>query len=266
MTSAPRVTLVGAGPGDPDLLTLRAARAIASADVLLVDDLVDRRVLALARTTARVIEVGKRGGCASTPQDFIERLMVHEARAGQRVVRVKGGDPFVFGRGAEERDALLAEGVAVDVVPGITSGTAAPGVVGIPVTDRRYAAGVIFVTGHAKDDGAEPDWRALAATGLTLVIYMGIGRCAAIAQSLIAGGLSPDTPAAAIQHAHTPRQRALRSHLARLADDLHSRGIGSPAILVIGDVVKAARALDDTGAAHSPHTNDAPPLRHATHR
>ena len=137
-----RVLLVGAGPGDPELLTLKAARAIAAADVILVDDLVDRATLAHARADARVIDVGKRGGCQSTPQEFIERLLVREAQAGRVVVRLKGGDPFVFGRGGEERDALLAHGIEVEIIPGITSGMAAAAAIAVPLTDRRHARSV----------------------------------------------------------------------------------------------------------------------------
>jgi uroporphyrin-III C-methyltransferase len=240
---AGRVALVGAGPGDPDLLTLRAVRAIADADVILVDDLVDRRVLEHAAPGARVIDVGKRGGCRSTPQSFIERLLLREARAGRRVVRLKGGDPFVFGRGGEERDALLAAGIEVEVVPGITAGIAAPAAIGVPVTDRRHAAGVIFVTGHARRDGDDPDWARLAQTGLTLVIYMGVARCAGISAALIAGGHDPGTPAAVIQSANTPEQREHVTTLRDLAADIERLGIASPAILVIGEVVRGALAL-----------------------
>lgn len=240
-----RVWLVGAGPGDPDLLTLRAARAIAGAEVLLVDDLVDRRMLELASPTARILAVGKRGGCASTDQRFIHAVMIREARAGRRVVRLKGGDPFVFGRGGEECDALRAEGLAVDVVPGITSGIAAPMAAGIPVTDRRCAPGVAFVTGQVKEGGQGPDWAALAATGLTLVVYMGLATAGAIAQRLIAGGRPASTPAAVIAAAHTPRQRHHRCTLAHLADDLERLGFESPAILVIGEVAAlGAEAID----------------------
>ena len=231
-----RVWLVGAGPGDPELLTVRAARLIAQAEVLLVDDLVDRRVLALADPAARVLAVGKRGGCISTSQRFIHELMLREARAGHRVVRLKGGDPFVFGRGGEEMDALRAAGVSVEVVPGITAGIAAPASIGIPVTDRRCAPGVAFVTGHTQDGDAGADWAALAASRLTLVVYMGVSHAAQIAQALIDGGRAPDTPAAAISAAHTPRQRHLRATLATLPALLVAHGIQSPAILVIGEV------------------------------
>jgi len=246
-TAPARVWLVGAGPGDPDLLTVRAARLIAQAEVLLVDDLVDRRVLALADPQARLLAVGKRGGCISTSQRFIHELMLREARAGHRVVRLKGGDPFVFGRGGEECDALRAAGIAVEVVPGITAGIAAPASIGIPVTDRRCAPGVAFVTGHTQDGEAGADWAALAASRLTLVVYMGVSHAAQIAQALIDGGRAPDTPAAAISAAHTPQQRQLRATLATLPALLAAHGIASPAILVIGEVAAlGAEALAST--------------------
>ena len=250
------VQLVGAGPGDPELLTLKAARAIAQADVILVDDLVDRGVLAHARAQARVIEVGKRGGCKSTSQAFINKLLVREARAGGRVVRLKGGDPFVFGRGGEELDALRAASIAVEVIPGITAGIAAPSAIGVPVTDRRYARGVAFVTGHAKDDGDEPDWHALARSGLTLVVYMGLTRCASITARLIDAGLARHTPAAVIQHANTARQRSHVTTLESLAADIERLKLGSPAILVIGDVVRLAQTAQEF---------EAMPLRAAAH-
>jgi uroporphyrin-III C-methyltransferase len=235
------VALVGAGPGDPDLLTLRAARLIAAADLLLVDDLVDARVLDLARPDARVLAVGKRGGCVSTEQAFIHQLMIRETRHGARVVRLKGGDPFVFGRGGEECDALRAAGIEVEVVPGITAGIAAPAAIGIPVTDRRHVSGVAFVTGHAQPGGAGADWAALARSGLTLVVYMGVAQAGAITASLIAGGLAGATPAAAISAAHTPRQRSVACTLATLAAAIDGASITSPAILVVGDVAAAAR-------------------------
>ncbi len=237
------VHLVGAGPGDPDLLTLRAARVLAAADVVLCDDLVDTRVLELVRDGARVLKVGKRGGCISTGQQFIHRVMIREARRGLRVVRLKGGDPFMFGRGGEECDALRSAGIAVEVVPGITAGMAAPASLGVPVTDRRHAPGVAFVTGHNQPGGHGPDWAALARSGLTLVVYMGVARCAQLVDELIASGLSPDTPAAAISAACTPRQRQVVCTLGTLAGTIECERIASPAILVIGDVVSCADAV-----------------------
>jgi uroporphyrin-III C-methyltransferase len=230
------VWLVGAGPGDPDLLTVRAARVIGQADVLLVDDLVDRRMLSLARSDARVLEVGKRGGCISTSQAFIHQLMLREARAGRRVVRLKGGDPFVFGRGGEECDALRDAGLIVEVVPGLTAGIAGPAAFGIPVTDRRHAPGVALVTGHARDGGAGPDWAALVQSRLTLVVYMGMAGAGPIAQSLIEHGMPGEQPVAVVAAAHTPSQRVARCDLASLQATIEREGLHSPAVLVIGGV------------------------------
>jgi uroporphyrin-III C-methyltransferase len=239
-----KVVLVGAGPGDPELLTLKAVKAIAAADVLLVDDLVNPAVLAHAGARARIVPVGKRGGCRSTSQQFIERLMVSEARAGNFVVRLKGGDPFIFGRGGEERAHLMAQGIEVDVINGISSGLAAPSAIGVPLTHRDWSAGAIFVTGHERGDehGAArtPDWALLGQTGLTLVIYMGVARCRQIQAALLAGGKAPDTPVAVIQSATGAGQTQLITTLAHLADDLRGSGLGSPSIIVIGDVVRCA--------------------------
>jgi uroporphyrin-III C-methyltransferase len=239
-----KVYLVGAGPGDADLLTVKAVKALRRATVALVDDLVDPAVLRWLRRSARVVPVGKRGGCASTPQAFIHKLMAAEARRGETVVRLKGGDPFVFGRGAEEVDALRAEGIEVEVVSGLTAGIAGPAAVGIPVTDRRHAPGVALVTGHAQDGGAGPDWAALAASGLTLVVYMGVGSAEAIVGHLLAAAMPSSTPAAAISAAHTPRQRVVRCTLATLAATVTREGIASPAVLVIGSVAALGAELD----------------------
>ncbi|MGV7207841.1 uroporphyrinogen-III C-methyltransferase [Oxalobacteraceae bacterium A2-2] len=234
------VTLVGAGPGDPELLTIKAMRAIARADVLLVDDLVSEDIMAHAPATARVIQVGKRGGCASTPQEFIERLMVQEARAGHHVVRLKGGDPYMFGRGGEERATLRAHGIAVDVVPGISSGLAAPTSIGVPITHRAWSQGAVFVTGHGKDAASEPNWKALAQSRLTLVIYMGVARCEAIQAGLLSGGAAADTPVAVVQSASRANQQQLLTTLGQLPQALRDSGLGSPSIIIVGDVVRCA--------------------------
>ena len=236
----PRVTLVGAGPGDPELLTLKAVKALRRASVALVDDLVHPGVLKYLRRSARVVHVGKRGGCASTPQAFIHKLMVAEALRGERVVRLKGGDPFVFGRGGEECDALRTAGIEVEVISGLSAGLAGAASIGVPVTDRRHTRGVALVTGHAGEDGDEPDWSALARSGLTLVVYMGVARVRRIVAALRAGGLDAATPAAVVSQAHTPQQRHALCRLDTLADTVHSEGLGSPAILVIGDVVRVS--------------------------
>ena len=236
-----KVWLIGAGPGDPELLTLKAVRALGAADVVLVDDLVDRRVLAHARPDARVIEVGKRGGCNSTPQAFIEKLMVRLARRGATVARLKGGDPFIFGRGGEEILALSAAGIPVEAISGITAGIAAPATIGIPVTYRDVARGVTFLTGHARDDAA-PDWKALRAGGTTLVIYMGMKRVAALVAGMLDAGFPGNTPACAIQNGTLEGQREIVTTLSELPAAAAGARLGSPAILVIGEVVRHARA------------------------
>jgi len=245
-----KVFLVGAGPGDPELLTLAAARALREADVVLVDDLVNRAVLEHTRPGTRVIAVGKRGGLKRTPQAFIERLMIQEARAGNNVVRLKGGDPFLFGRGGEESAHLSAAGIEVEVIPGITSGLAAPMAAGISVTHRDASPGVIFVTGHEKEGAAERvDWKALADSGLTLVIYMGVANAARIQGKLLQAGLDPATPVAAIASATLKNQRIARGSLQTLASTLNEQAIASPAVLVIGEVARAsARQLQELAA------------------
>ena len=239
------VTLVGAGPGDPELLTFKAARAIERATVLLVDDLVSDGVLAFANAKARVIHVGKRGGCASTPQAFIDKLMLAEALKGEAVVRLKGGDPFMFGRGGEEADRLRAHGVRVEVVGGITSGMAAAAALGVPLTHRDHAHGVMFVTGHARADGVALDWTTLgaaAAQGLTLVIYMGMTAIDLLSRGLLQT-LPGATPAVVVQHASLPQQRVLSCTLATLASSVQSGRIGSPAIVIVGDVLQGLQGL-----------------------
>ncbi|MBS0308379.1 MAG: uroporphyrinogen-III C-methyltransferase [Proteobacteria bacterium] len=239
-TSPAKVYLVGAGPGDPDLLTVKAVKTIARADVLLVDDLVNPAILDHAPASARVIHVGKRGGCQSTPQAFIERLMIGEAQAGRTVVRLKGGDPFIFGRGGEEREHLQAAGIAVEVVNGISSGLAAPASLGIPLTHRDWSQGVVFVTGHGKTPDANPDWTLLAKLNLTLVIYMGVARCREIQSALLAGGKAASTPVAVIRSATGNKQAQLITTLDQLPDALEAAQLGSPSIIVIGDVVRCA--------------------------
>ena len=237
-----KVFLIGAGPGDAELITLKAVKALQQADVILLDDLVNRELLQHA-PTARVIEVGKRGGCKSTPQHFIERMMVALAGQGQTVVRLKGGDPFMFGRGGEEMLALRSAGITVEVIPGITSGIAAPASIGIPVTHRAYTHGVTFITGHTQDD-TPPDWQAIAKSGTTLVIYMGMKHLAAIVSELIAAGYAADTPVAAIQQGTLPQQQQVVSTLRMLPLAVQQQGLTSPAIIVVGDVVRLAQSMD----------------------
>lgn len=239
------VTLVGAGPGDPELLTLKAVRAIRSATVLLVDDLVGDGVLVHASPGARIVHVGKRGGCQSTPQAFIEKLMVMAAREGEVVVRLKGGDPFIFGRGGEEVEHLQSQGISVQVVNGITAGLGGLTALGVPLTHRQHAHGVVFVTGHAKPGDSGTDWVALAATvrdaKLTLVIYMGVSGATQIQQQLLTG-LPASTRVAIIQHATLPQQRHAVTTLGQLVDTLAREGLGSPAVIVVGDVVRGIAA------------------------
>ncbi len=242
--------MVGAGPGDPELLTLKAVKAIGAATLLLVDDLVNDAVLAHAAPGARVVHVGKRGGCRSTPQAFIERLMVTAARQGENVVRLKGGDPFIFGRGGEEVEHLHAAGIAVQVVNGISSGLAAVTALGVPLTHREHAHGVVFVTGHARPGDRGTDWKALAATArsarLTLVIYMGVSGARTIQDALLSG-LPAATPAAIIQNATLPTQRHVLTTLAELAASIEREHLGSPSILVVGDVIRGVQlALSGT--------------------
>jgi uroporphyrin-III C-methyltransferase len=241
-----KVTLVGAGPGDPELLTLKAVKAIAQATVILVDDLVSDEVLAHARAGVRIVHVGKRGGCKSTPQAFIEKLMLLAAREGENVVRLKGGDPFIFGRGGEEIEALQAAGIEVQVINGITSGLAALTSLNVPLTHREHAHGVVFVTGHAKPDGAGTDWAQLAATAaqakLTLVIYMGVSGSQHIQDDLLLG-LPGHTPVAIIQNASLPNQRYAVSTLAELRATIEQHQLLSPSVIVVGHVLQGLAAL-----------------------
>ncbi|CAM3488773.1 uroporphyrinogen-III C-methyltransferase [Polaromonas hydrogenivorans] len=243
-----KVTLVGAGPGDPELLTLKALKAIQNATVLFVDDLVSAEIVAFASSGARIVYVGKRGGCKSTPQAFIEKLMVMAAREGENVVRLKGGDPFIFGRGGEEVEHLQAAGIRVEVINGITAGLAAVTSLGVPLTHRQHAHGVVFVTGHAKPGDAGTDWRALAATAhsarLTLVIYMGVSGAERIQNELLSG-LPADTPVAVIQNASLSSQRHITTTLGRLAYDINLSGLASPSVIVVGDVISGLAQVEE---------------------
>jgi uroporphyrin-III C-methyltransferase len=243
-----RVTLIGAGPGDPELLTLKAARLISEADVILVDDLVNRAVLLHARAGVRLRFVGKRGGCRSTPQSFINRLMAHEARKGHQVVRLKGGDALIFGRANEEIDFLRTQGIAVDLVAGITSAQAAGMALGRSLTDRVHSHALVLVTGHpAKEassaDQARINYAVLAQQGMTLVFYMGVARCEAIQQELLGSGLAPELPAAVIERASYPDARVLRCTLGALSACVSSHAVQAPALLVLGEVA-ALQASD----------------------
>jgi uroporphyrin-III C-methyltransferase len=246
------VTLVGAGPGDPDLLTLKAVKAIQAATVLLVDDLVSDAIVAYAAPGARIVHVGKRGGCKSTPQAFIEKLMVMAAREGENVVRLKGGDPFIFGRGGEEIEHLRAAGIQARVINGITAGLAAVTSLGVPLTHRAHAHGVVFVTGHARPGDSGTDWRALAATArdarLTLVIYMGVSGAQQIQDGLLSG-LDAATPVAVIQHASLPQQRHAVTVLGQLQRTIARERLASPSVIVVGDVLSGLAAMPSAQAA-----------------
>jgi uroporphyrinogen III methyltransferase/synthase len=232
------VYLVGAGPGDPGLLTARALELIAAADVIVYDRLIPASALQSARPDAELIYAGKEGGGPSMPQAEIERLLLTRGRAGRMVVRLKGGDPFVFGRGGEEAEALRAAGIPYEVVPGVTAGVAAPAYAGIPVTHRDGASAVAFLTGH--EDPTKPeqtlDWSALAAFPGTLVIYMGVRQLAAIAGELQAGGRDREQPAAVIERGTLPEQRVVVATLATIAQAASAQGIRAPAIAVFGPV------------------------------
>ncbi|MGO3124417.1 MAG: uroporphyrinogen-III C-methyltransferase [Advenella sp.] len=231
-----KVWLVGAGPGDAELLTLKAYRILQNADVWLVDDLISEDILALAPTHARIVPVGKRGGCPSTAQNFILRLMARYARTGLQVARVKGGDPFIFGRGGEELAWLAEQGIAAEAVAGMTAGLAAASALGLPLTHRAIARGVVFVTAHTAD-GVAPDWRALAQSGLTLVCYMGMSRKEQLQQDMLQAGFAGDLPVAVVERVTCRNERSLFTTLRAMSADINAAGLGSPALLIIGRAV-----------------------------
>jgi uroporphyrin-III C-methyltransferase/precorrin-2 dehydrogenase/sirohydrochlorin ferrochelatase len=249
--AAGEVTLVGAGPGDPELLTLKALRALQDADVILHDRLVPAAVLDLARRDAVRICVGKAAGQVGSTQEEINALLIEHASLGKRVVRLKGGDPFVFGRGGEELQALAAAQIAYSVVPGITAAAGCAAYAGIPLTHRDYAHSVSFVTGHAHSDGQEPDWRALASPGATAVFYMGLARLEHIVQQLMEHGAEPARPAAIIAQGTTAHQRVIAATLATLGRVSADANLKSPALLVVGEVVALHSTLAwfNTGSA-----------------
>jgi len=238
---AGKVWLVGAGPGDPDLLTLRAAALLQRAQVVVHDGLVDPRILAMAPAAARLISVAKRRARHTLPQDQINALLVAEALAGHEVVRLKGGDPFIFGRGGEEMEACRKAGIIVEVVPGISAALGAAAAAQMPLTHREAASVVSFVAGQCKGL-TEQNWVGLAGVGRTLVIYMGVASADAIAEKLITDGLAPDTPLAVVENAARPEMRVLRGQVAGLSRLIASEGVQAPAIIVIGAI--AARGED----------------------
>ena len=235
MTNSGTVYLVGAGPGDPDLLTLRAARLIRRARLIVHDGLVDPAILSLADPKARLVSVAKSRSNHTLPQDRINALLVEEARKGHDVVRLKGGDPFVFGRGGEEMADCRAAGVPVEVVPGISAANGAAAAAQIPLTHRDHASVVSFVAGQCKGL-SDQDWSGLAGKGRTLVIYMGITTAPQIAEKLMADGLAPDMPVAVVENAARAAMRVLRSSLAGLPELVVARKVRSPALIIIGDV------------------------------
>jgi uroporphyrin-III C-methyltransferase len=255
------VWLTGAGPGDPGLLTLHALAGIEQADVLVHDALVSPCILDLARPDARLVFAGKRGGRPSAKQPDIAAQLVELARQGHRVLRLKGGDPYMFGRAGEEVLVLAEHGIPFRVIPGITSGLASLTAALIPATLRGVNHAIVLATGHAGGDEETPtiDWTALARLGQPIVLYMAVSRLAAIVAELLAGGLSAETPAAVIAEATTPCQRVLVSTLARLPDDLAREGLASPAIVVVGEIVAMRGRL----LALLPELAEAAPWQHA---
>lgn len=243
--SAGFVHLVGAGPGDPGLLTLRGRDVLAQCDVVLFDHLVQRRLLETAPPAAERVYVGKRAGHAAMSQEAINARLIEEARRGRRVVRLKGGDPWIFGRGGEEAEALYAAGIPFAVVPGVTSGVGVTAYAGLAVTHRAIASAVAFVTGHEDPtvEGSRPDWQALASFPGTLVVYMGARRLRAITTALIAAGKPGTTPAAVVERGTTPTQRTIVGTLADLADRAAAVAVGPPALTVIGPIVDRRDAL-----------------------
>jgi uroporphyrin-III C-methyltransferase len=236
------VYLVGAGPGDPDLLTLRAARLLGAAELVVHDGLVDPAILALARPDTEMVSVAKSRARHTLPQHAINALLVREALAGRDVVRLKGGDPFVFGRGGEEADACRAAGVPVEVVPGVTSALGAAAAAQIPLTHRDRASIVSFVAGQCKGL-TEQDWAGLAGKGRTLVIYMGVKTAPQIAEKLMTDGLAPEVPVAVIENAARANMRVLRGPLAALPELVERERVGSPALIIIGEVTSRDDAV-----------------------
>lgn len=242
------VHLVGAGPGDPELLTPRAARLLAHADAVVYDHLVGPQVLELVGRDAERIYVGKERSRHSMAQGDINTLLVTLARAGRRVVRLKGGDPFVFGRGGEELQVLAAEGIPFEVVPGITAACGVASYAGIPLTHRDFAQSCTFVTGHLKDGSCDLDWPALARPRQTVVIYMGLSGLATICAQLIGHGLPPDWPAAVVAQGTLASQQVVCATLATLADAVAREGLQSPCLTIVGEVVRLRDELSWFGA------------------
>lgn len=243
-----KVWIVGAGPGDPELLTLRAYNAIRSADLILFDHLVSEEIRALFPRAVPAFYVGKRKGEHSIEQKHLNALLIEKAREGLTICRLKGGDPFVFGRGGEELLALLKEGVNAEVVPGITAASGCSASAGIPLTHRGVAQGCTFVTGHGEKD-LNIDWQALVSVKHTLVFYMGLSRATLISESLIGHGMAPNTPAAVVENGCRHNQRVLTGDLNRLAHIISENNVQSPALIVVGDVVSLANQFNPQAIA-----------------
>ena len=254
-TSRGCVFLVGAGPGDPELLTLRAVRLLQQADVLVYDNLVSSGVLDFAPPKAERIYAGKRRNEHTMRQEQINTLLVKLAREGKRVVRLKGGDPFIFGRGGEEMQELAAQGIDFEVVPGVTAACGVASFAGIPLTHRDHAQVALFVTGHLKDGSTvELDWQALVRPGQTVVIYMGLNALPDICRELIAHGAPPERPVAVVQHGTLATQKVLTGTLADLPQKVATAGLSSPSLVIVGDVVRLHQTLawfDPAGAGGS---------------
>jgi uroporphyrin-III C-methyltransferase/precorrin-2 dehydrogenase/sirohydrochlorin ferrochelatase len=246
--AAGKVVLVGAGPGAADLLTLRAVKCLQEADVVVYDHLVSPEILDCLRADAERIYVGKERAHHTLPQDEINALLIGLARAGKRVVRLKGGDPFVFGRGGEEMQALAAHGIACEVVPGVTAACGIAAATGVPLTHRDYAHACVFVTGHLRDAAIDLDWDALARPDQTVVVYMGLKGLHVLARRLILSGLSAATPVMVVEKGTTPQQRVVTATLATIANAVAAAKLDSPALTIIGDVV---RCREEFRAAHA---------------
>lgn len=255
MAVSGHVSLVGAGPGDPDLLTLKAARVISQADCIVYDRLIGPAVLDLAKPEAKRIFVGKEAGYHPLPQDEINALIAKEARAGRAVVRLKGGDPFIFGRGGEEALYLTRQGIPFEVIPGITAAAGCAAQAKIPLTHRGLATGVQFITGHHSKDGSlDLNWPALTNPDCTLVVYMGVGNMPTIAANLMAAGRAANTPVAAICQGTSPEQTIITGCLENISDLIEAEGLKPPTLFIIGEVVSLTHTLRLAGVREFPET------------